>query len=107
MHGRSRVSEGSPRFRTSAACTTVMNALQRNAMPAAAFFGERPVHHFRRLARPGEHIVGPSCAPRFGAETAMAAASSGPQRQPAVFSYRPPESTFCAYFTMPPVFVAV
>jgi hypothetical protein len=41
MHGRSRVSEGSSRFRTSAACITVMNALQRNAMPADAFFGER------------------------------------------------------------------
>jgi hypothetical protein len=37
MHGRSRVSEESSRFRTSAACITVMNALQRNAMPANAF----------------------------------------------------------------------
>src|SRR5262249_55809053 len=37
MHGRCRVSEGSSRFRTSAACITVMNALQRNAMPANAF----------------------------------------------------------------------
>src|SRR5215471_21245503 len=37
MQGRSRVSEGSSRFRTSEACITVMNALQRNAMPADAF----------------------------------------------------------------------
>jgi len=37
MFGRSRVSERSSRFRTSAACITVTNARQRNAMPADVF----------------------------------------------------------------------
>jgi hypothetical protein len=36
-HVRSRVSERSSRFRTLAACITVTNARQRNAMPADAF----------------------------------------------------------------------
>jgi hypothetical protein len=49
MFGRSRVLERSSRFRTSAACITVTNARQRNAMPADAFlandgFKSRIVH---------------------------------------------------------------
>jgi hypothetical protein len=35
-HARSRVSEGSSRFRTSAACITDMNELPRNGVPADA-----------------------------------------------------------------------
>ena len=48
-HGRSRVLEGSSRFRTSAACITVMNALQRNAMPADAFLANDRVFLSLRL----------------------------------------------------------
>src|SRR5215469_17863412 len=43
MFGRSRASERSSRFRTSAACITATNARQRNDMPADAFLAnERP-----------------------------------------------------------------
>src|SRR6516164_11173172 len=40
MFGRSRVSERSSRFHTSAACITATNARQRNAMPADAFLAK-------------------------------------------------------------------
>src|SRR5215472_16960331 len=51
MHGRSRVSEGSSRFRTTAACITVMNALQRNAMPADAFLANDSIEIAVRCRR--------------------------------------------------------
>src|SRR6516164_7333992 len=50
MHGRSRVSEGWSRFRTSAACITVMNALQRNGDAWERIFGERQDSAYHQIS---------------------------------------------------------
>src|SRR5215467_16205223 len=85
MFGRSRVSERSSGFRTLAACITVTNARQRNAMPADAFWGTTgSLRRERGLRRSAERLLpSESCHPDMDAGTdgtpvAVASGRDGP-----------------------------
>ena len=76
MQGRFRVSEGSSRFLNWAACITVMNALQRNAMPADAFLRTATPHSLRSATTGST-----AAACRVGTKHA-ASATSARKREP-------------------------